>query len=127
MTVSTLSSRSLPGANETCPPSVGSAVQPILPGTRADTPSPVPAPRTPTARPGAAVPPPICSSSVRASCGIASAWATKSLITARSRTPNRALSPEMEKRHGLLVKPISSVSTGVATAITASDTRLAPR
>ena len=38
-----------------------------------------------------------------------------------------ALSPAIENRHGLLVNPISSLSTGVATAITASSARRPPR
>ena len=58
---------------------------------------------------------------------MASAWATKSLITASRLRPSRCCRPPIENLQGLLVKPISSLSTGVATAITASSTRLPPR
>ena len=98
------SSRALPGANETWPPSVGSAVQPALPGTSAETPRPVPAPAPRPRAPASRRRRRSARARAAARCGMASAWAAKSLITASRRRPSRACRPAIENVQGLLVK-----------------------
>src|SRR5262249_6749836 len=66
-------------------------------GTRPETPSPVPGPRTPIGASAIAMPPPTAKRSSSVNRGRASASAVKSLITSSRSKPNRSFNARIEK------------------------------
>ena len=91
-------SRSSRGEKLVWPPSVPSATQPSPAGMRPLTPSPVPAPSTPTTLRSRASPPPTCRRCCGASRGSDMASAVKSFTTTSVCSPSRCRICSMEKR-----------------------------